>query len=55
MYDVECDTSQADPLACARHLAEFLPARLFPTAFQRLRLAEETGRTRLNPSDPAAP
>ncbi|MBY8883478.1 chloramphenicol phosphotransferase CPT family protein [Streptomyces sp. PTM05] len=37
VYDIECDTSIADPAACARAIAEFLPVRPLPTAFQRLR------------------
>ncbi|MEU5979035.1 AAA family ATPase [Streptomyces sp. NPDC047315] len=36
-YDVECDTSTATPLDCARRIARFLPERPAPTAFQRLR------------------
>ncbi|MPY62298.1 chloramphenicol phosphotransferase CPT family protein [Streptomyces spongiae] len=37
VYDVECDTSRADPHECARLIKEFLPRRPTPTAFQRLR------------------
>lgn len=37
VYDVECDTSEADPAKCARRIAEFLPGRPTPTAFERLR------------------
>ncbi|MFF7260738.1 chloramphenicol phosphotransferase CPT family protein [Streptomyces sp. NPDC008159] len=36
IYDVECDTSLADPRLCARHIKDFLPHRTAPTAFQRL-------------------
>jgi chloramphenicol 3-O phosphotransferase len=35
-YDIECDTSRAAPLDCARHIKDFLPRRSTPTAFQRL-------------------
>lgn len=37
IYDVECDTSLADPRLCARRIKDFLPHRPTPTAFQRLR------------------
>ncbi|MEV6593920.1 chloramphenicol phosphotransferase CPT family protein [Streptomyces acidicola] len=37
VYDVECDTSRADPDQCARLIKEFLAHRPKPTAFQRLR------------------
>ncbi|GHE36279.1 phosphotransferase-like protein [Streptomyces capitiformicae] len=36
IYDVECDTSRADPLVCALGIKEFLPHRPAPTSFQRL-------------------
>ncbi|MGW0845748.1 chloramphenicol phosphotransferase CPT family protein [Streptomyces sp. NPDC002787] len=36
LYDIECDTSQADPLPCALRIKEFLTDRPTPTAFQRL-------------------
>ncbi|MFI0787509.1 chloramphenicol phosphotransferase CPT family protein [Streptomyces lydicus] len=36
-YDLECDTSTADPRACAQRIKEFLPNRPSPTAFTRLR------------------
>ncbi|MGW0826862.1 chloramphenicol phosphotransferase CPT family protein [Streptomyces sp. NPDC002845] len=36
IYDVECDTSRADPGQCARLIKEFLPLRPTPTAFRRL-------------------
>ncbi|OEV14122.1 chloramphenicol phosphotransferase CPT family protein [Streptomyces nanshensis] len=37
VYDVECDTSAAGPRECAELIKEFLPRRLAPTAFSRLR------------------
>ncbi|MEH0431926.1 AAA family ATPase [Streptomyces stelliscabiei] len=37
LYDVECDTSRADPPQCAARIKDFLSARPTPTAFQRLR------------------
>jgi chloramphenicol 3-O phosphotransferase len=37
LYDVECDTSRADPLRCALRIRDFLADRATPTAFQRLR------------------
>ncbi|MDX3729785.1 chloramphenicol phosphotransferase CPT family protein [Streptomyces caniscabiei] len=36
LYDIECDTSRADPLRCAVGIREFLADRPTPTAFQRL-------------------
>lgn len=36
LYDIECDTSRADPLRCASRIKEFLPDRPTPTAFQQL-------------------
>lgn len=36
-YDLECDTSTANPRACAELIREFLPNRPHPTAFTRLR------------------
>ncbi|MFE7835386.1 chloramphenicol phosphotransferase CPT family protein [Streptomyces sp. NPDC057474] len=36
LYDIECDTSRADPLQCASRIKEFLADRPTPTAFQRL-------------------
>ncbi|MFI5808860.1 chloramphenicol phosphotransferase CPT family protein [Streptomyces sp. NPDC051561] len=36
-YDVECDTSSADPRTCAELIKKFLPCRPTPTAFTRLR------------------
>ena len=36
LYDIECDTSRADPLRCASRIKEFLTARPTPTAFQQL-------------------
>lgn len=36
IYDVECDTSRADPLPRALRIKEFLPHRPAPTSFQRL-------------------
>lgn len=37
LYDIECDTSRADPLQCASRIKEFLPDRRRPTAFEQLR------------------
>ncbi|GGJ55518.1 chloramphenicol phosphotransferase CPT family protein [Streptomyces brasiliensis] len=37
VYDIECDTSRADPAQCARRIRDFLPDRPSPTAFERLR------------------
>ncbi|GAA4816082.1 chloramphenicol phosphotransferase CPT family protein [Streptomyces ziwulingensis] len=37
VYDLECDTASATPAECARRIAEFLPGRPAPTAFERLR------------------
>jgi chloramphenicol 3-O phosphotransferase len=37
IYDIECDTSLADPQLCAQHIKDFLPHRPAPTAFERLR------------------
>ncbi|MFC5032390.1 AAA family ATPase [Streptomyces sp. So13.3] len=37
IYDVECDTSAAGPLDCARRIRDFLPRRPTPTAFEQLR------------------
>lgn len=39
VYDVECDTSRLDPVACARRIKDFLPDRPSPTAFEKLRAA----------------
>lgn len=36
LYDIECDTSRAEPLQCAVRIKEFLAVRPTPTAFQRL-------------------
>jgi len=36
VYDVEVDTSRADPGECARRIRDFLAHRPVPTAFQRL-------------------
>ncbi|GAA1945241.1 chloramphenicol phosphotransferase CPT family protein [Kitasatospora viridis] len=36
-YDLELDSSTADPLECARRIRDFLPHRPTPTAFSRLR------------------
>jgi chloramphenicol 3-O phosphotransferase len=36
-YDLECDTSTADPRECALQIKEFLPHRPRPSAFTRLR------------------
>ncbi|WP_327347126.1 chloramphenicol phosphotransferase CPT family protein [Streptomyces europaeiscabiei] len=36
LYDIECDTSRADPLRCATRIKEFIADRPTPTAFQRL-------------------
>lgn len=47
LYDVECDTSTAGALDCARQISAFLSQRPFPTAFQQL-------RTKLRPDLPAA-
>ncbi|MFE4716644.1 chloramphenicol phosphotransferase CPT family protein [Streptomyces sp. NPDC004685] len=43
-YDLECDTSTANPRECAQQIQKFLPHRPRPTAFTRLRrryLAED--------------
>ncbi|MEU2653626.1 AAA family ATPase [Streptomyces albidoflavus] len=43
-YDLECDTSTANPRECAQQIQKFLPHRPSPTAFTRLRrryLAED--------------
>ncbi|CAL9475517.1 chloramphenicol phosphotransferase CPT family protein [Streptomyces sp. enrichment culture] len=37
LYDIECDTTTASPLDCARRISAFLPRRPQPTAFQQLR------------------
>ncbi|MFG2139800.1 chloramphenicol phosphotransferase CPT family protein [Streptomyces sp. NPDC048650] len=37
VYDIECDTTAADPDDCARQIKDFLPRRPSPTAFERLR------------------
>jgi chloramphenicol 3-O phosphotransferase len=37
LYDIECDTSRADPRRCAARIKDFLADRPTPTAFQRLR------------------
>ncbi|MFI5475561.1 chloramphenicol phosphotransferase CPT family protein [Streptomyces cacaoi] len=42
-YDLECDTSAADPRACAQRIKDFLPHRPSPTAFTRLRRRHLTG------------
>ncbi|MGY6019809.1 chloramphenicol phosphotransferase CPT family protein [Streptomyces spinosirectus] len=47
LYDVECDTTAAGALDCARQIKAFLPRRPIPTAFERL-------RTTLRP-EPAVP
>ncbi|MEH0632189.1 AAA family ATPase [Streptomyces bottropensis] len=44
LYDVECDTSRADPPRCAARIKDFLSDRPTPTAFQRLRDERDTGR-----------
>ncbi|MFJ5644462.1 chloramphenicol phosphotransferase CPT family protein [Streptomyces sp. NPDC093223] len=36
-YDLECDTSTANPHECAQRIKAFLPHRQRPTAFTRLR------------------
>ncbi|MET8453942.1 chloramphenicol phosphotransferase [Streptomyces sp. NPDC005209] len=36
-YDIECDTTTADPRECAELIKKFLPGRPAPTAFTRLR------------------
>ncbi|MFE0425289.1 chloramphenicol phosphotransferase CPT family protein [Streptomyces sp. NPDC058953] len=36
-YDVEVDTSRSTPAECAAVVADYLPRRATPTAFQRLR------------------
>jgi chloramphenicol 3-O phosphotransferase len=43
VYDIECDTSVASPLDCARQIKDFLPHRPAPTAFQRLAAARRRG------------
>lgn len=40
-YDIECDTTTADPQECAQQIKDFLPRRPTPTAFQRLRRASD--------------
>ncbi|MER6345335.1 chloramphenicol phosphotransferase CPT family protein [Streptomyces sp. NPDC001595] len=47
LYDLECDTTTASALDCARQISAFLPQRPVPTAFQQL-------RTKLRPDLPAA-
>ena len=37
VYDLECDTTTAGALDCARQIVAFLPQRPTPTAFERLR------------------
>lgn len=37
LYDLECDTTIETPLECARRIADFLPGRPRPGAFDRLR------------------
>ncbi|WP_078853973.1 chloramphenicol phosphotransferase CPT family protein [Streptomyces sp. FxanaA7] len=37
LYDIECDTSRADPLRCASRIKQFLRHRPRPTAFEQLR------------------
>jgi chloramphenicol 3-O phosphotransferase len=37
VYDIEIDTSLASPQACATTIKEFLPRRVHPSAFDRLR------------------
>ncbi|MDW8805629.1 AAA family ATPase [Streptomyces scabiei] len=37
LYDIECDTSRADPGQCAARIKDFLTDRPTPTAFQHLR------------------
>ncbi|MFE7168704.1 chloramphenicol phosphotransferase CPT family protein [Streptomyces sp. NPDC057616] len=46
VYDLECDTTTASALDCARQIGAFLPQRPTPTAFERL-------RTELRPGLPA--
>ncbi|WP_175409519.1 chloramphenicol phosphotransferase CPT family protein [Streptomyces sp. TRM64462] len=36
LYDIECDTTTASPLACATRIKEFLARRPAPTAFEQL-------------------
>ncbi|WP_432072809.1 chloramphenicol phosphotransferase CPT family protein [Streptomyces wuyuanensis] len=36
-YDVECDTTTTDSVACARQISSYLARRSFPTAFEQLR------------------
>jgi len=40
VYDIEVDTADATPRACAERIRDFLPGRPRPTAFQRLRAAD---------------
>ncbi|MBM7437406.1 chloramphenicol phosphotransferase CPT family protein [Streptomyces sp. HB132] len=42
VYDVECDTERAGAVECARLIAEFLPGRPRPTAFERMRANPDT-------------
>jgi chloramphenicol 3-O phosphotransferase len=44
LYDMECDTSTASPLDCARRIRDFLPQRPRPTAFERLKRSAADGR-----------
>ncbi|MDQ0585088.1 chloramphenicol phosphotransferase CPT family protein [Streptomyces rishiriensis] len=37
LYDIECDTDTSSPAECARQIADFLPHRPTPTAFEKLR------------------
>jgi chloramphenicol 3-O phosphotransferase len=47
LYDIECDTTAASAVDCARKISDFLPRRPVPTAFEQLRME-------LRPDLPAA-
>ncbi|MFB7655970.1 MULTISPECIES: chloramphenicol phosphotransferase CPT family protein [unclassified Streptomyces] len=36
LYDIECDTTTASAVDCARQISDFLPQRPVPTAFEQL-------------------
>ncbi|WP_269858322.1 chloramphenicol phosphotransferase CPT family protein [Streptomyces sp. RPT161] len=50
VYDIECDTSLASPLDCARRIKGFLPRRSFPTTFQQLAATRRRAREAPVPS-----
>ncbi|MFD5778673.1 chloramphenicol phosphotransferase CPT family protein [Streptomyces sp. NPDC126933] len=47
LYDIECDTTTASAVDCARQISNFLPRRPVPTAFEQLTV-------KLRPDLPAA-